>query len=40
MERVRYDQAFMFAYSMRGKTHAARTMEDDVRVKEKISGDY
>jgi MiaB/RimO family radical SAM methylthiotransferase len=30
MERVRYDQAFMFAYSMRGKTHAARTMEDDV----------
>jgi MiaB/RimO family radical SAM methylthiotransferase len=30
MEHVRYDQAFMFAYSMRGKTHAARTMEDDV----------
>ena len=30
MEQVRYDQAFMFAYSLREKTHAARTMEDDV----------
>jgi MiaB/RimO family radical SAM methylthiotransferase len=30
MEHVRYDQAFMFAYSMRGKTHAHRTMDDDV----------
>jgi hypothetical protein len=30
MEQVVYDQAFMFAYSMRGKTHAHRTMEDDV----------
>jgi len=30
METVRYDQAFMFAYSMREKTHAHRTMEDDV----------
>jgi MiaB/RimO family radical SAM methylthiotransferase len=30
MEYVKYDQAFMFAYSMRGKTHANRTMEDDV----------
>ena len=30
MESVRYDQAFMFAYSMRGKTHAHRTMVDDV----------
>jgi MiaB/RimO family radical SAM methylthiotransferase len=30
MERVRYDQAFMFAYSMRGKTHAHRTMQDNV----------
>ena len=30
MEDVQFDQAFMFAYSMRGKTHAARTMEDDV----------
>eukprot|EP00581_Thalassiosira_minuscula_P007073 CAMPEP_0183702598 /NCGR_PEP_ID=MMETSP0737-20130205/648_1 /TAXON_ID=385413 /ORGANISM="Thalassiosira miniscula, Strain CCMP1093" /LENGTH=872 /DNA_ID=CAMNT_0025929231 /DNA_START=62 /DNA_END=2680 /DNA_ORIENTATION=- len=30
MEQVQYDQAFMFAYSMRGKTHAHRTMEDDV----------
>eukprot|EP00978_Attheya_sp_CCMP212_P016333 scaffold42660_cov48-Attheya_sp.AAC.1 len=30
MHQVAYDQAFMFAYSMRGKTHAHRTMEDDV----------
>ena len=30
METIEYDQAFMFAYSMRGKTHAHRTMEDDV----------
>lgn len=30
MEKVQFDQAFMFAYSMRGKTHAHRTMQDDV----------
>ena len=30
MREVEYDQAFMFAYSMRGKTHAHRRMEDDV----------
>jgi tRNA A37 methylthiotransferase MiaB len=30
IEKVQFDQAFMFAYSMRGKTHAHRTMEDDV----------
>ncbi|GKY96838.1 hypothetical protein MPSEU_000643000 [Mayamaea pseudoterrestris] len=30
MEQVRYDQAFMFAYSMRGNTHAHRTMQDNV----------
>jgi MiaB/RimO family radical SAM methylthiotransferase len=30
MERVQYDQAFMFAYSMRGKTHAHRQFQDDV----------
>jgi MiaB/RimO family radical SAM methylthiotransferase len=30
MERVRYDQAFMFAYSMREKTNAHRTMQDNV----------
>ena len=30
MEYVKYDQAFMFAYSMRGKTHASRSMEDDI----------
>ena len=35
MEQVRYDQAFMFAYSMRGRTHAHRTMEDDVPEKVK-----
>lgn len=30
MEQVKYDQAFMFAYSMRGKTHAHRQLQDDV----------
>ena len=30
MELVQFDQAFMFAYSMRAKTHAHRTMDDDV----------
>jgi MiaB/RimO family radical SAM methylthiotransferase len=30
MEHVRYDQAYMFAYSMREKTHAHRTMHDNV----------
>jgi len=30
MEEVGYDQAFMFAYSMREKTHAHRRMQDDV----------
>jgi MiaB/RimO family radical SAM methylthiotransferase len=35
MEQVRYDQAYMFAYSEREKTHAARTMEDDVPEKVK-----
>ena len=30
MERVRFDQAFMFHYSLRDKTHAARHFEDDV----------
>ena len=30
MDYVNYDQAYMFAYSMRGKTHAHRTMKDDV----------
>jgi hypothetical protein len=30
MEEVRFDQAFMFAYSMRERTHAHRTMVDDV----------
>ena len=35
MEEVRFDQAFMFAYSSRDKTHAARTMEDDVTAETK-----
>ena len=30
MERVRFEQAFMFAYSKRDKTHAARHLDDDV----------
>jgi len=30
MQQVAYDQTFMFAYSMRGKTHAHRTMKDDI----------
>ena len=30
LEQVRYDQAFMFAYSRREGTHAARTMTDNV----------
>ncbi|KAL7439797.1 hypothetical protein ACHAXH_005744 [Discostella pseudostelligera] len=30
MQTVQYDQAFMFAYSMREKTHAHRTMIDDI----------
>jgi len=30
MEQVAYDQAYMFAYSMRGKTHAHRSMEDNI----------
>ena len=30
MQQVQYDQAFMFHYSQREKTHAHRTMADDV----------
>ncbi|KAF1315737.1 Cdk5 regulatory subunit-associated protein 1, partial [Globisporangium splendens] len=30
MRHVGYDQAFMFAYSVRARTHAAHRMEDDV----------
>ncbi|KAJ1514623.1 CDK5 regulatory subunit associated protein 1 [Coelomomyces lativittatus] len=30
MKSVQFDQAFMFSYSMREKTHAHRTMNDDV----------
>eukprot|EP01025_Chloroclados_australasicus_P038729 TRINITY_DN39_c0_g1_i2.p1 TRINITY_DN39_c0_g1~~TRINITY_DN39_c0_g1_i2.p1 ORF type:complete len:599 (+),score=70.72 TRINITY_DN39_c0_g1_i2:104-1798(+) len=30
MQRIGYDQAFMFAYSKREKTYAARHMKDDV----------
>lgn len=35
MQQVRFDQAFMFAYSMRDKTHAARHYDDDVDETEK-----
>jgi tRNA A37 methylthiotransferase MiaB len=44
LEEVGYDQAFMFAYSLRDRTHAAHKMEDNVspevksrRLKEVIS---
>lgn len=30
MEEVQYDMAFMFAYSMRDKTHASHRLDDDV----------
>lgn len=30
LEYVGYDQAFLFAYSMRDKTHASRTMDDNI----------
>lgn len=30
MDEVKYEQAFMFAYSLREKTHAAHTMKDNV----------
>jgi ribosomal protein RSM22 (predicted rRNA methylase) len=30
LEYVEYEQAFLFAYSMREKTHANRTMEDNI----------
>jgi len=30
LEYVEYEQAFLFAYSMRDKTHASRAMEDNV----------
>jgi len=30
MEQVRFDQAFMFAYSLREQTHAAKRLQDDV----------
>jgi tRNA A37 methylthiotransferase MiaB len=30
MRATGFDQAFMFAYSKRDKTHAARHLEDDV----------
>jgi len=30
MEMVKYDQAYLFAYSMRERTHAHRRMQDDV----------
>ena len=30
MERMQYDQAFLFAYSLRDKTHADRNLADNV----------
>jgi tRNA A37 methylthiotransferase MiaB len=30
MDYVKYEQAFLFAYSMREKTHAHRNYQDDV----------
>ena len=30
IDQVKYDQAFLFAYSMRERTHAHRRLEDDV----------
>lgn len=36
MRRVCYDQAFMFAYSVRARTHAAHRMEDDVATDVKL----
>ncbi|OWZ12111.1 CDK5 regulatory subunit-associated protein 1 [Phytophthora megakarya] len=36
MRQVCYDQAFMFAYSVRARTHAAHRMEDDVSPEDKL----
>ncbi|RHY52401.1 hypothetical protein DYB38_001599 [Aphanomyces astaci] len=36
MRHVAYDHAFMFAYSMRAKTHAAHRMEDNVEEATKL----
>eukprot|EP00605_Chrysophyceae_sp_TOSAG23-4_P002133 GSChrysophyteH1.ASY1.ANO1.2360.1 assembled CDS len=36
MELIGYDQAFMFAYSERGRTHAAHKLKDDVPEEVKI----
>ena len=30
IDQVKYDQAFLFAYSLRERTHAHRRMSDDV----------
>lgn len=36
LEEVKYEQAFMFAYSMRDKTHAQYKLTDDVSEPEKL----
>lgn len=36
MRKVKYDQAFMFAYSLRERTHAAHKLKDDVPEEEKL----
>ena len=38
MEEVGYEQAFMFAYSLRERTHAAHRMEDDVVQRSRVEG--
>lgn len=37
MEKVKFNQAFIYAYSMREKTYAHRKLIDDVSQSEKIS---
>ena len=36
LKKVQYEQAFMFAYSMRDKTHAQYKLTDDVKEEEKL----
>ena len=38
LEQVRFDKAFMFAYSLREKTHAHRKLVDDVPEETKQGG--
>ena len=36
MHKTKFDQAFMFAYSLRERTHAAHRLNDDVPEEEKL----